>query len=190
METSEARFWDLEIRQQPGGAGSRSLGELRHDMTRLPGAEAIEKEMGHDQIVTVVRRPCDDVVSKKCDAPDFIGIPFQNLAPRQIEHSLAAVHAIDSDQRLALKKLGQKSPIPLAHDERPGRGADFAETCDPSLLQRAPERDRFQGPIPQGNGIEAHNIVTKRTTSGVRRTRSASAVRSSLVVEKLPDAFR
>jgi hypothetical protein len=44
-------------------------------------------------------------------------------------------------------------------------------------LQRVAERDRFQGPIPRGNGIETHKAIATSGMSGVSRTKSARAVR-------------
>ncbi len=119
---------------------------------------------------------------KKRNAMNPIRIRSENVPSRQLEHSLTAIHAIDSDQRLALKKCCQKSSIPLTYDKCAARRTDVVETCDPSLLQRVPERDRFERAIPGRDGIEAHNAAQTSARTGVSRTRSASAVRWSVVV--------
>jgi hypothetical protein len=44
-------------------------------------------------------------------------------------------------------------------------------------LERVPERDCFERPIPGRNGIETHKAWTMSEMIGVSRTRSAMAVR-------------
>src|SRR3954467_9576473 len=96
---------------------------------------------------------------------------FQNVTARQIEHALAVVDTIDSNQRLACKKRSQESSVPFSQDERPARRTNFAETRDASLLQRVPESNRLKRPVPGRDGIEAHNVVTSSATRGVSKTR-------------------
>ena len=136
---------------------------------------------------------------KERNATNRTWVRLQNSLLRQIEHLLAAIHAIDSDQRSVLKKCAQKSSIPLTHDEGTARRTDLVETGDPRLLQCVPERDGFERPIPGRHSIEAHNSARMKPATGVSRTRSARAVRSSLPKErrfvnrpslKLQDAFR
>ena len=75
------------------------------------------------------------------------------------------------------QQLDHKSSIPLAHDESTPRERNLSETCDATALQVVTESDRLERPIPRRDSIETHNAIAMSGTIGVRRTRSASAVR-------------
>ena len=179
MAASDTRFGNPKISEQPTGIRSSSLSKFRDDPAHLWGVKTIEEEMGDDQIIPVVRRPRSDVVVKKRHPAYLVGSGLQNPFPGQSEHSLAAIDAVDSDQWLAAKKRGEKSSIPLAHDQGAARGTDRIKTSNPGTLQGVPENDGFQRPVPRRDRIKAHNADAMSTTIGVSKTRSASAVRRS-----------
>lgn len=54
MKPLPAGFRDAEISQQPECLGSGGAGQSLHHFTESRAREAIEKEMGHDQIVATV----------------------------------------------------------------------------------------------------------------------------------------
>src|SRR3954452_16115173 len=93
---------------------------------------------------------------EKSNPANLSRIAFENVLARQIEHASTAIDAIDRDERMTLEQSGQESSVPLAHDQRPARRTDVIEASDAGPLQRVPKCDRFQRPIPGGNGIEAH----------------------------------
>ena len=97
--------------------------------------------------------------------------------PRQLQHSLARVDAIDLDSRMDPQQFAKKSSIPLAYDERTPRRDDLAETGDAATLEVITKGDPLQRPIPGRERVEAHAFMTRSASSGVSRTRSASAVR-------------
>ena len=177
MVASKASFRNPEISQQPGGIWSGSLGNLRDDAPDLLRVETVEKEVGNDQIVAVVRRPGCEVGLKKGNPTYLIGSRSQHALPSQFEHSFAAIDAIDPDQRVPLKKCGEKPSIPLAYDQGAVRRTDRVEIRNPRTLQRVSKSDRFQRPVPGRDRIEAHKADAISTTIGVSKTRSASAVR-------------
>ena len=179
MAASKDGFGNPEISDQPGGLWTRSLSKFRNDIADPLDVETIEEKMGDDQIVAVARHPRHNIVLKKRHATYLARNRPQNALPSQVEHSFAAIDAIDLDQRLALKKRSQKSPVPLTHDQNPARRTDSVETSDASPLQCVSESDCFQRPVPRRDRIKAHNAVRISNRIGVSRTRSASAVRSS-----------
>ena len=123
-------------------------------------------------------------MSKKGNPANLFGIRVQNVLLGQIEHPLTAIHAIDSEERLALQKLGQKSSIPLTHNQGASGRTEFAQTSHPRLLQGITESDGLEDAIPRRDGIEAHSAETSNATTGVRSTKSANAVRSSIPKER------
>ena len=102
-----------------------------------------------------------------------------NALARQLQHSLARVDAIDLDSRMEPQPFTKKSSIPLPYDEHTSRRGDLAETRDATALEVITKGDPLQRPIPGRERVEAHAFVTKNASSGVSRTRSASAVRWS-----------
>src|SRR4051794_1367706 len=102
----------------------------------------------------------------------------------QLQHSFAPIDAINFEQRLAPQERGEKSSIPLAHDQRATRRTDVIETGHARPLQRVSESDHLQRPIPRRDRIEAHKAITINAAIGVSRTKSASAVRWSTPKER------
>ena len=96
---------------------------------------------------------------------------------RQLQHAAARVEAINFNLRMEPQQLTKKSSIPLAYDKRTLRRCDLAETRDAAALEVATEGDPLQRPIPGRDCVEAHAFMTRSASSGVSRTRSASAVR-------------
>jgi hypothetical protein len=100
-----------------------------------------------------------------------------NSLSRQLQHPVARVDAINLDLRMEPQQFAKKSSIPLAYDERTSRRGDFSETCDATTLELITKGDPLQRPIPGRKRVEAHAFMRNSASSGVSRTRSASAVR-------------
>jgi len=91
--------------------------------------------MRDDQIIGRFRwRPRCNVVLEKTNAGNVRRKSAFDPLSRQVQHSLARIHAIDFDLRMELKQFGEKSSIPLPDDKRAARYFDFAETSDPGPL--------------------------------------------------------
>jgi hypothetical protein len=102
--------------------------------------------------------------------------PVDSLS-RQSQHALARIQTIDFNSRMAPQKFAKKSSIPLAYDKHALRRRDVPETRDATALEVATEGDPLQRPIPGRDCVEAHAFMINSASSGVSRTRSASAVR-------------
>jgi hypothetical protein len=90
----------------------------------------------HHQIVVMFRcGPRSEILMKETNALCPVGpFTFKTL-PRQLQHKLARVDAINLDSRMDPKKFTQKSSIPLAYDQGAPRRGDLAETRDPRTLE-------------------------------------------------------
>lgn len=97
--------------------------------------------------------------------------------PRQLQHALACIHAIDINSRMPPQQFAKKSSIPLPDDKRTLWGQDIVETGDSAMLEMIAERDPLQRPIPGSDRVEAHALKATNASSGVSKTRSAMAVR-------------
>lgn len=113
---------------------------------------------------------------QKTDAFPITRFAFDTF-PRQSQHPVACVYTIDLNSRMEPQQFREKSPIPLPDDQRTSRSRNFSETGNTTSLERITKSDPLQRPIPGGERVEAHAVMTTNTSSGVSRTRSASAVR-------------
>lgn len=178
MESSEPFGRNAKIREEPVGILGRGLRQLLNDGGQLRWRETIEKKMRDEQIVVALgRTPRREVVLQEPHALHAVGQFTLKALSRQLQHSLARVDAIDLNSRMPPQQFAKKSSIPLACDERTSRGHDIAQARDTATLEIIAERDPLQRPIPGGDRVEAHAFVATNASSGVRRTRSAMAVR-------------
>ena len=134
--------------------------------------------MRYEQIVVVFGRSArHQVLMQETNAWHATGPFTLETLPRQSQHTLARIDAIDLDSGMRPQELAKKSSIPLPYDKRTPRRGDLAETRDPATLKCLTKRDPLQRPIPGRERVEAHACMTRSASSGVSRTRSASAVR-------------
>ena len=117
------------------------------------------------------------VVMQKTDAFSTITQFIFHALSRQLQHPLARVDAVDLDSRMEPQQFTKKSTVPLAYDKRTSRGRDLAETRNATTLEGVTKGDPLQRSIPGRERVEAHVFMTNSASSGVSRTRSASAVR-------------
>jgi hypothetical protein len=100
--------------------------------------------------------------------------------PREVQHPRARVHTVDVDLRVNVEQFAKKMPVAFAKDQRPLRTRDLVDPKSAGVLEGFAERDGFKQSVRAGDAIETHKSFSASTkTSGVSRTRSARAVRSS-----------
>ena len=100
--------------------------------------------------------------------------------PGKLEHGFAGIDAVDIDLRVGAHELAKETTVALTHDQGAFRARDRVDPASPGPLQCVAESDRFEPAIMRCNKIEAHKIFSATNkASGVKRTTSARAVRSS-----------
>src|SRR6266403_2002523 len=156
VDAAKAIRRDAEIGQEPDCLWRCRASKASHDISDSIFRKTIENEMGDDQIVRWLGwRPRCDVALKKSNTIEALGQLALDPSSRQTQHLFAGVHAIDFNSWMPANQLAEESSIPLAQDEDAAGGVDFFEAGHPGPLQSAPERDRFQRPIPRRDGVEA-----------------------------------
>ena len=98
-------------------------------------------------------------------------------AAGQRDHAAARLDAIDLRAGCARTNSARKRPSPSPDDQHPARCLDFAEERDPRLLELSPKNEPLERAIKRRDPIEAHRKENGSASKGVRRTRSARAVR-------------
>src|SRR6185312_8806327 len=97
----------------------------------------------------------------------------------EANHACAGFETIDRRLRICPNELSEKAPVSLAHDEDPPRRIDLPNECGARLLQLRTENQRLEPAIMPRDPVEIHRSEKGSAASGVRRTRSARAVRLS-----------
>ena len=171
---------NTEIRQQPVRIVRGCASQLPDNSGQLRFSKAIEKEMRYDQVVRRFgRSPRHDVLMEESHALCAVGQFTFDALPRQLQHPLTGIEAIDLHFRMKPQQFAKEPPVPLAHDQRTPRCGDFAQASDATALEIITKGDPLQRPIPRRQRVEAHAFMTSSASNGVSKTRSASAVRSS-----------
>src|SRR6266496_577424 len=98
----------------------------------------------------------------------------------EVEHGFARVDTIDIDFWVRAHQLAKETTVALTQDQRAFRTRDRVDPASSGALQCVAESDCFEPAIMRRNKIEAHKILSATNkASGVRRTTSARAMRSS-----------
>src|SRR5919106_2986788 len=98
----------------------------------------------------------------------------------ELEHGFARIDAVDIDRREGAHKLAKETAVAFTEDQGAFRARDRVDPASPGALQRVTEGDCFEPAIMRCDKIEAHKTFSAtNSASGVKRTRSARAVRSS-----------
>jgi hypothetical protein len=116
-ESSDPFGRDAKIREQPIGIPGRGLRQLPNDGGQLRVSETIEKKMRYKQIVMKFGgSPRGEVSVEKTNAVCALG-PFElKTLPRQSQHALARVDAIDLNSWMEPQQFAKKSSVPLPYD--------------------------------------------------------------------------
>lgn len=134
--------------------------------------ETIEHEMCHDEIVSLpLENALIYVLVNEVD-PGELGACLS-----QPEHCAACLDTIHRGMRMQLNELGKKAAVPFPDDEDAIWRFHLAEESETSFLQLIPKNKRLEQTIDPRDAIKAHRQEKRSASSGVRRTRSASAVR-------------
>jgi len=98
----------------------------------------------------------------------------------KLQHSFTRIDAVDLDLRMDAEQFAKEAAITFADNQRPPRTRNLVDPIDSGSLQGVPKDDGLDPTIVRRDRIEAHKIFsTTSNASGVSRTRSARAVRSS-----------
>src|SRR6266496_3093468 len=131
-------------------------------------------------MVTARRRPLGDISVKKCDAIQGMRQKLAHAFACQFQHPCARVDTIDIGAGVNAQEFAKKTAIALAQNQNVFRWSDRFDPSGSRVLQSLPEGHGFEPAVMSGDAIEAHKInLAKNNATGVKRTKSASATRSS-----------
>lgn len=148
-----------EVRKQPAGVRQCGGGELSHHGREFFRAEAIEDEVGDDEIVAGRGRfPREYVGVDKLD-------PCGRTGPGagELKHGSAGIDAGDFGPRMAAEQLGKESAVAFAEDEDPSGSFGFREEGRAAALEGVPGKAAFDPVVVRRDPVEAHAVGGKAT---------------------------
>lgn len=167
-----------EIGNQPSRVRCGSVCQFFDDGTQLVPRKAIEKKMGNQEIVRFLRRPFQNVLTKKVNMRKRFRTCSEKASPGQLEHGVTRIHAINLDARMDSKEFAKETSVAFAENQCALRAGNSVDPICPGLLKRMSENNCLHPVIMRRDKIEIHSqLRTINNTSGVNRTRSAIAVR-------------
>ena len=112
-ESSEAVRGEAEFRNNPGSTGLQVVTNPEGKRGNFISGEAVEKEVGHDQVIGCRRRfPCADVGNLDVNA---VGLRA-GAASEFREHGRTGVDSVDNDGRIFGQQAGNESAVAIAQD--------------------------------------------------------------------------
>ena len=178
VHSCKSRLRLCEISDQPSRVRSGSVCQFVDDQTQFVPRKAIEKKMGNQEIVRFLRRPFQNVLTKKVDMRKRFRTCSANAHPGQLEHRVTRIYAIDVNARMGSQEFAKETAVAFAENQCALRSGNSVDPVCPGVLQRMPENNYLHPVIMRRNKIEIHSqLRTTNNRSGVNRTRSANAVR-------------
>ena len=115
-EAHEA-VWDTEVGDEPKGSWSEGWNDACDESVEFGLGEAVEEEMGDDEVVSVVfllEREVDCVGVMGAEASIRIGRCCFAALAEEVEHSSADVNCVGLELRVVNEELGEKSSVSVA----------------------------------------------------------------------------
>jgi hypothetical protein len=114
-ETHGAR-WDAEVGDQPEGSGMQVLCDAGDESVELGLGEAVEEEVGDDEVVGTFQRVDECVGVVRAQAKSGVGrCCFATLA-EELEHGGAGVDCVGVELGVVLEELGEEATVTVAQD--------------------------------------------------------------------------
>jgi hypothetical protein len=176
---------DAEVGDEPEGSGSKGGGDADDEGVELGLGEAVEKEVGDDQVVGVFEWEGEGVGVMGVEAGVDVWCGFFAVLAEELEHGGAGVDCVDFEMRVSFEELSKEAAVSIAQDEG---SADLAvmrelrEIVIAAVFEGFAESEIFEPAIGFGDEVEVgfsaiHRRRKGRRRIGVVRARSAAARR-------------
>jgi len=188
---SEWAGGDAEVRDEPQGVGRQPGSESGGEEVELGLGEAVQEEVGDDQIVRVQgwgfrKGQGVGVVRVKLDRGSAVGLA---LLAEQPEHGKACIDGISLSLRILVEEPGEEAAISVAQSKHLlGRvGVELGQEVEAAAFEGTAKSEVLKCAIGAGDAIEAwlpgcgwicrHQRRKSSRRSGVSKHKSAAARR-------------
>jgi hypothetical protein len=164
-EAAEGVWGDGELGDYPLGLGSGCDAEGCGEEVDLGGGEAVEEEVGDDEVVRRVGRVESAGVG-------LVGADTRAVAAGALEqgaeHGGAGVDGVDLDQRIGAEKAGGEAAVAVAEDEGVVDGGGFGEEGAAGSGEPGAEGEELHPAIKAGEAVEIRGTRKRVLVCGVR----------------------
>lgn len=172
---AHASLWNAKVGDEPESAWRERRCDAGNEGFEIALGEAIEKEMGDDEVVSFGRSEgeCAGAVSFEA-----CGVGFAALA-QKLEHGCAGVYSIGVDIWVRDHEGREETPVSVAENERSFLTNEIWEEMQAAAFEGTAEGKIFEPSVRTRDPIEVRSRV-HRGRKATRRT-GASSTRSATV---------
>ena len=183
VEASGKAHWaygNAEVGDEPERVWAHVPGETRDQEVDFRLTETVEKEVSDHQINLAGWGEGKGVLLDGLQA-----YPVRRAATaEELEHGRAGINSYSVERRIGSQELRQKATVAVAKDQSLSPVEEERQEVGAGSLEEGAEREVFQITVRPGDAVEvrlvmvwSHQCDPRRKTSGVRRARSAAALR-------------
>jgi len=159
---------DPKIAEPPRSSGDGSLGQSGYQFLQVLGTEAIEKEVGDDQVETAFWQwPSQSVRTDILDAKRIQAVPLQSF-PGQLQHAGTRIDARQLRRRPLLPAFKQETAVAFAQEQHPARRIIAPQECGPAPLQFVARQDQLEPAVMWRQKVETHREKLRANNAGGR----------------------
>lgn len=147
------------------------------------GREAIEEEVGDDEIIRACGREAAGIDVMDTDAAS--GMDGSDAGLKKMQHSGALVNDVCIECVVGGQKAGEKAAISVAEDESTARGGELRDAVEAAAFEHGAEGAVLEPTVGPGDGIKVggrgeavngrrHQRMKKMSRRGVSRAASAA----------------
>ncbi len=139
------------------------LAEARDELIGFGFGEAIEEEVGADEVVPCAARLKDAGVSASGDEA-VAGSDSCRAGFEEAQHGGARIDSVGEEMRVGGEELSEEAAIAVTDDERAPAISKREEVVEAAALQQGAEGEVFHRAIEAGYAVEAANGIEARRT--------------------------
>ena len=154
--------WNLEFRDEPLSAGCEMLAEARDEVIGFGFGEAIEEEVGADEVVGAGGLESSGVFAiggKAIANSEFCGAVFEKA-----QHNGARVDSFGEEMWVGGEKFGNEAAVAISDDECAAAISDLGEIVEAAALEHRAEGEVLHRTIEACDAVEAANGIEARRT--------------------------
>lgn len=151
---AERAGWDAEVGEEPEGAGCEVGDETGGELIELRLGEAIEKEVGDDEVVEAVGLEGDGVGRVGLEARFGGGGGGAGSMAEEVEHGGTEIDGVGVKAWIAGEEVGEEAAVAVAKDEDAAGVQEPGEEVEAATFERSAEGEVFEPVIGASDVVE------------------------------------
>jgi hypothetical protein len=153
-EVHEAGGWNAEVGDEPEGSRGEVRGDVSDEGFEFGLGEAIEKEVGDDEVVLLCWVKSEGVAVVGLEASSVKGAALAE----EMEHGGAGVDSVGLEVGVLREETGEEAAVAVAEDEGGFLMGEGGEVVEAGSLESGAEGEVFEPAIRAGYGVEVGGL--------------------------------